>query len=130
MPPSHDGPLPDFCALFSEKGNQAIHSRIAWLREGHNLYGDFVIWGNAFTLILRFFRHEVAGKHRDFFQASELRSTSSVLAMTSCRGLSPSRKGQQAESLPHKEIVMTLDLGIILQIDKSKRARAVLPIRL
>jgi hypothetical protein len=28
--------------------------------------GIVVIWGNAFTLILRFFRHEVTEKHQDF----------------------------------------------------------------
>jgi hypothetical protein len=56
------GSLAASAALLSvhKIGNQATHSRIAWLPEGHNLMGICCIWGNAFTLILRFFRHEVA----------------------------------------------------------------------
>src|SRR4029453_7090836 len=56
------GSLAASAALLSvhEIGNQATQSRIAWLPEEHNLMGIVVFWGNAFTLILRFFRHEVA----------------------------------------------------------------------
>ncbi len=56
------GSLAASAALLSvhKIGNQATQSRIAWLPEEHNLMGIVVFWGNAFTLILRFFRHEVA----------------------------------------------------------------------
>jgi hypothetical protein len=35
--------------------------------KGKTFMGIIVIWGNAFTFILRFFSHEVAEKHQDFF---------------------------------------------------------------
>ena len=44
--------------------------------KGITFLGIVVIWGNAFTLILRFFRYEVAEKHQDFFQAYKGSSSS------------------------------------------------------